>query len=63
MNIIFLNEKQDNSALLDIFTVNTFKVEILKNGAITDPIIDPLLFFFTFGKSESNMDHMYCRVL
>ena len=38
MNIVFLNEKRDSSALLDIFKVNTIEVEILNNGAVTDPI-------------------------
>ena len=54
MNINFLNDKQNNSALLDIFIVKSLEIEILNNGTDTDSITDPWLLFFTFGKSEGN---------
>ena len=41
MNINFLNEKQNNSALLDIFIVKSLEIEILNNGTVTDSITDP----------------------
>ena len=41
MNINFLNDKQNNSALLDIFIVKSLEIEILNNGTDTDSITDP----------------------
>ena len=40
MNVIFLNEKQNNSTLLDIFILKSLDIEILNNGTVTDTIND-----------------------
>ena len=38
MNINFLNEKQNNSTLLDIFILKSLDIEVLNNGTVTDAI-------------------------
>ena len=43
MNINFLNEKQNDSALLDIFIVKSLGIEILNNGTVTATINDLIL--------------------
>ena len=40
MNIVFLNEKQNNSTLLDIYLVKRLDMEILNNCTVTDTIND-----------------------
>jgi hypothetical protein len=40
MNIHFLNEKQNNSTLLDVFILKSLDKEILNNGTVTDAIND-----------------------